>query len=288
MDWSAVAHCLAEQAGLSALLLDERLQLRLITPAAEVAFTRHDTGPGNWVERFVPQEAAVGARQLLDKAFSGALRRLQIPIRTPEGTGLAHMEARPVGRGDDAGLLLILQQIEPLARQAPASDYDYQVRGVSAGNLRLSALRSPGQEMRSVDAPCFEVLHGRASPCENCSLIGHGRGAGDEVVVETHAPGDYVVKSFTRTNDDCASVSVRTLSAGSLSAILQARLDQLATRAQLSNRERSVFAYLMDGRAVDDIASALAISPRTVKFHQANVLQKLGADSRSDLMRLVF
>jgi DNA-binding CsgD family transcriptional regulator len=44
----------------------------------------------------------------------------------------------------------------------------------------------------------------------------------------------------------------------------------------------------MDGCGVDEIAGALEISPRTVKFHQANVLQKLGADSRADLMRLVF
>jgi DNA-binding NarL/FixJ family response regulator len=44
---------------------------------------------------------------------------------------------------------------------------------------------------------------------------------------------------------------------------------------------------MIDGTSMEDIASELAISPRTVKFHQANVLQKLGADSRSDLLRLV-
>jgi DNA-binding CsgD family transcriptional regulator len=41
------------------------------------------------------------------------------------------------------------------------------------------------------------------------------------------------------------------------------------------------------GRSLDEIARILGIAPRTVKFHQANVLQKLGADSRLDLMRLL-
>jgi len=40
--------------------------------------------------------------------------------------------------------------------------------------------------------------------------------------------------------------------------------------------------------AVADIAQQLGIAPRTVKFHQANVLQKLGADSRVDLLRVLF
>ena len=31
---------------------------------------------------------------------------------------------------------------------------------------------------------------------------------------------------------------------------------------------------------------ALSVSSRTVKFHQGNILQKLGADSRADLLRL--
>jgi DNA-binding CsgD family transcriptional regulator len=61
----------------------------------------------------------------------------------------------------------------------------------------------------------------------------------------------------------------------------------LADAAQLSERERSVLTYLLMGRSLGDIALILGISPRTVKFHQANVLEKLGADSRADLVRLI-
>jgi DNA-binding NarL/FixJ family response regulator len=53
-------------------------------------------------------------------------------------------------------------------------------------------------------------------------------------------------------------------------------------------RERDVMTYLVMGRAIEDIATILEITPRTVKYHQANVLKKVGADSRLDLIRLVF
>ena len=38
---------------------------------------------------------------------------------------------------------------------------------------------------------------------------------------------------------------------------------------------------------LEEIGQILAISSRTVKFHQLNVLQKLGAESRQDLLRLL-
>ena len=41
------------------------------------------------------------------------------------------------------------------------------------------------------------------------------------------------------------------------------------------------------GRSHGDIATALGISERTSKFHLGNLLTKLGAESRNDLMRLL-
>jgi DNA-binding CsgD family transcriptional regulator len=40
------------------------------------------------------------------------------------------------------------------------------------------------------------------------------------------------------------------------------------------------------GRSLDDIATILELSRHTVKFHQRNILRKLGADSRVDILRL--
>lgn len=64
------------------------------------------------------------------------------------------------------------------------------------------------------------------------------------------------------------------------------RRSTLVERARLTDREREVLDLLLLGRTHEDIATLLGISQRTSKFHQANLLQKLGAESRLDLMRL--
>lgn len=70
-------------------------------------------------------------------------------------------------------------------------------------------------------------------------------------------------------------------------ALLDARVRDLAARSHLTVREREVLDLLVLGRSAADIALVLQISPRTVKFHQQNVLEKVGADSRLDLFRLL-
>lgn len=57
---------------------------------------------------------------------------------------------------------------------------------------------------------------------------------------------------------------------------------QLAGRGALSAREAQVLDLLLIGRTMADIGLVLGISARTAKFHQANVLEKLGAESRHD------
>lgn len=53
--------------------------------------------------------------------------------------------------------------------------------------------------------------------------------------------------------------------------------------ARLTAREKDVFALLARGKPHKQIAYALGISERTVKFHRRNVLQKFGARSLADL-----
>jgi DNA-binding NarL/FixJ family response regulator len=64
------------------------------------------------------------------------------------------------------------------------------------------------------------------------------------------------------------------------------RRDYLVEQARLTEREREVLDLLLLGRTHEDIAELLGISERTSKFHQTNLLAKLGAESRLDLMRL--
>lgn len=55
--------------------------------------------------------------------------------------------------------------------------------------------------------------------------------------------------------------------------------------AQLSAREREVLSLVVDGLTNKEVARVLAISPRTVETHRANVFAKLEADSLAQLIR---
>lgn len=55
--------------------------------------------------------------------------------------------------------------------------------------------------------------------------------------------------------------------------------------AQLSAREREVLGLIINGLTNKEIGRALAVSPRTVETHRANLFAKLGAASLADLIR---
>jgi DNA-binding NarL/FixJ family response regulator len=56
--------------------------------------------------------------------------------------------------------------------------------------------------------------------------------------------------------------------------------------AALTEREAQVLRLLAQGRANKEIAAALVISERTVKFHVSSILSKLGASNRTEAVRL--
>ena len=53
----------------------------------------------------------------------------------------------------------------------------------------------------------------------------------------------------------------------------------------LTNREREVLQLLAEGRANREIAEDLSISVKTVETHRSNMMNKLGLDSKTDLVK---
>jgi DNA-binding CsgD family transcriptional regulator len=55
----------------------------------------------------------------------------------------------------------------------------------------------------------------------------------------------------------------------------------------LTSRERVVLAQIVRGASSKEAARWLGVSPRTIEFHRANIMQKLGAKNVADLVRIV-
>ncbi len=62
--------------------------------------------------------------------------------------------------------------------------------------------------------------------------------------------------------------------------------DPLTDQVSLSPRERDVLRLVVEGRRNAAIATELGISANTVKFHVSNLLHKVGAASRAELVAL--
>lgn len=59
-----------------------------------------------------------------------------------------------------------------------------------------------------------------------------------------------------------------------------------ASAKQLTRREAQIVSYLIKGQSNMQIADALIISERTVKFHVSKLFAKLGIHKRSQLVYL--
>jgi two-component system response regulator FixJ len=55
---------------------------------------------------------------------------------------------------------------------------------------------------------------------------------------------------------------------------------------KLTSREYEVFEHLVAGKSNKEIAAQLGISPRTVEFHRAHIMEKMAAKGLPELVRV--
>lgn len=91
----------------------------------------------------------------------------------------------------------------------------------------------------------------------------------------------YLVKSVQR---DELMTAIRKAAAGQrhIPPEVAARLADRVARSQLSGREIEVLRLLVSGRRNREIAGTLEITEGTVKLHVSSILEKLGADDRTE------
>ncbi len=117
-------------------------------------------------------------------------------------------------------------------------------------------------------------------------LTGHGDVA---VAVRAMKAGavDFVEKPYAKqTLIEALSRAFERLEARRREDVLSDEARSLVER--LTPREREVLIGLVEGHTNKVIAEQLAISPRTVEIHRANVMEKMGAGSLSTVLRIAF
>jgi PAS domain S-box-containing protein len=287
-DWAAVAELVADEGSKPVLLLDgagivqliNRVGLELVGARREQIVGRH------FRELFLNP----GDRDRFKDALRGAIRRIERQVRTIDGRQLrVLLDLSPVGGGKRKGLVITVTSSTPVDGEALPEDLDYEICSDLSDFGRLQHVVAEGKRVPYLAGrPCWEALRSARTVCSDCPAL---RPTGDwpRVVVRraSDASAGYEIVAATPHGRFAVRLKVRRFTAAMLAAVFDARIAELAEQADLTERERGVFRYLIMGRHLSDIATILEISSRTVKFHQGNILRKLGADSRVDLMRLM-
>jgi two-component system, LuxR family, response regulator FixJ len=179
---------------------------------------------------------------------------------------------------------------ESLSALLDARSYTVRTFALARHFLDAAPTLRPGcliADIRMPEMDGLELQHRLSERSFNFPLIvitGHGDVA---LAVRAMKAGalDFIEKPFAAeaiiASVDAALARLDQSSEGDpLAAVAAARL------ALLSPREREVLQGLLAGLPNKSIAYDLAISPRTVEIHRARVMDKMGARSLSELIRM--
>lgn len=301
MDWGAVASILGERNERPIVLLDRTGRIRMCNRAMErvLGWSRLDAYGQAWARLCVPPDGYEAARRWMGDALRGALWECDALVVTSGGARLMFQcEFSLVGRGPSQGLLITVAQWGPAESSKPVNttgDLEYEVASDPERFGELGQVQAGSEPVVGslAGTRCYATFHGLQQPCADCPLRDPTDAPWPRIAVRPVTNGDatagaFEIRSASRLDTGLVRIRKRTVDSVTLDAIQTAKIQHLADLAQLSEREREVLRYLLLGRSLDVIASLVGIAVRTVKYHQANVLQKLGADSRADLLRLLF
>lgn len=298
INWEVVTSALLDGCEKPVAVLDGDLRFVLTSRELEALLgaERDDLRGRAWPEICVVPEEAERFADILDAGSEGRVHAFEETVVTMDKRVLrANFEARAIHPHSGPLLLLVVVRWTLIRASAPPgfdTDHHYEI---SASPLDFGTIRSfwsagaPATDTCYVGRRCYEVLYGRSTRCGSCpaerafverkSLTIALRGRYDE--------SRFRVMTAKPAVKDGVEVSVRELDASIVTPLIHARIDGLAQSSGLTSRERDVLELLLLGRSPDEIANVLGIASRTAKFHQKNLLAKLGADSRHDLLRLL-
>ncbi len=233
-------------------------------------------------------------KHLLGAGFRGEATGGDLPLLTREGRRITmHAELSRETRGRRRTLVVVSQGVQEVEEGSNgAGDCWCEVARAADGGGMVTLVRFLDPErdaLAHVGRPIEELLeHLSCGPAMRwVGQVLADQAADASEVLLPEADDAFRVVTAESVDDVTVRVTIRYLPMRVLPELVDAKAARTAGDGALSERERQVLTLLLRGRGVEDIATMLEIAPRTVKFHQANVLQKLGADSRLDLLRVI-
>lgn len=288
MTWKSLAGHLLQRASFPALVIDARGRIQMVNWWLELATGRREAEieKRSFVHELVAPEAREEASCQMEAILAGDLDALRTRIGRWDGKPLdAVMTATTIDAPGTRLVVLEGELREPHLEvpEVPGMEvYEICSTGDAFGELRF---RWPGGTAGEM---CFTSRYDRARPCPHCPAreLRPGERARTGVIRMTgEAWYDLVTARYV--GPTVARVGVMRVTEDALSELLETRILRMAEEHELSERERVVLHLLLLGRSLREIGETLKISIRTVKFHQTNVLRKLGAQSRMDLLRVL-
>lgn len=290
VDWELIGLQLLERERRPVLLLD--LSGRVMKANRAFLFLLPDGTRTHQVD-FANEWLEASSRVPFQRALDGALRgaRLQVTVALVNALFPVDLvlELTRVGTGELPTVMAVM--IDAVSRGpslplSPAAGLTYEVPLDQEGPRHVTRSSAPGTRPVAGDQPCWKSVFNRDAECPVCPVRKLANQNQVTVVADDGGQAGQTVLVAERRGKS-AAVTVFPVDAALYSAIIQSRVESLAREGRLSPREREVLGLLVLGRSLNEIATATGITDRTAKFHQQNVLKKLGADNRVDLLRLL-
>lgn len=290
MDWAAMAQSLLAREIRPVLLISASGGVVLeANPAMRQLLGATFPRP---VESVMDEVSVVALREAMESLPRGGRTRVALRLGGCFTFFEPTFELEQLGAGQP--LLAMVVAVEGGMFNAPvrpALGRHYEVRVDAEGRptRARAVLTESGCRVADPGLPCYRELEGRDSPCPSCPVLKAGKG--DFAVTTRLGPPGEDFLAFVgvarRVGANAFAVSQVPLAQESYSQLLAARVEHLATRAGLTEREQNVLHLVLLNRSIEEIATHGGVSDRATKYHLQAILKKLGAESRLDLFRLL-
>ena len=175
----------------------------------------------------------------------------------------------------------LIESIGFVVRTSGTAEEFLQAYDVTVPGCIVSDVRMPG--MSGIELQLQLARRGGSVPM--IFLTAHG-----EIPMAVHAiqegAFDFIEKPFS--NQQLLDSIRRAVAADKVAREVQVRRGDATTRfSALSPREQEVTERIVDGKSNKEIAAELELSTKTVEFHRAHIMKKMGAESLAGLIHVV-